>query len=124
MNIKYKLHLTDNYINTSKDEIISNLRLIVGEHESYIDEIEDENSKLHEQIEEYKNTIDSLREELEKTKNAYKIILDRYSQGINTYVSSDEYCKKFKEKIEELTKERDLYREHRDKLIRLLSQYV
>ena len=59
MNIKYKLHLTQNFIQNSRDEYVENLETEKGEMESYIEELEDQlsvaNDDLIETQEEYMN---------------------------------------------------------------------
>ena len=126
MNIKYKLHLTQNFIQNSRDEYVENLETEKGEMESYIEELEDQLSVVNDDLIETQKEYKQLENEYNELKENYKKLLDRYSIGINEYVHSDEYTQKFKDKIEELKKERDYYKEQRDALITRLTkiQYV
>lgn len=126
MNIKYKLHLTQNFIQNSRDEYVENLETEKGEMESYIEELEDQLSVVNDELADTQEDYEKLEDELKELKENYKELLDRYSRGINEYVHSDEYVQKFKDKIEELRTERDYYKEQRDALITRLTkiQYV
>ena len=126
MNVKYKLHLTQNFIQNSRDEYVKNLETEKGEMESYIEELEDQLSVVNDDLIETQEEYKQLENEYNELKENYKKLLDRCSKGINEYVHSDEYMQKFKDKIEELKKERDYYKEQRDALITRLTkiQYV
>ena len=122
MNIKYKLHLTQNFIQNSRDEYVENLETEKGEMESYIEELEDQWSVVNNNLIETQEKYKQLENEYNELKENYKKLLDRYSKGINEYVHSDEYVQKFKDKIEELKAERDYYKEQRDALITHLTK--
>ena len=126
MNIKYKLHLTQNFIQNSRDEYVENLETKKGEMESYIEELEDQLSVVNGDLIETQKEYKQLENEYNELKENYKKLLHKSSIGINEYVHSDEYVQKFKDKIEELKKERDYYKEQRDALITRLTnvQYV
>ena len=126
MNIKYKLHLTQNFIQNSRDEYVENLETQKGETESYIEELKDQLNVVNDDLIETKEEYKKLENEYNELKENYKKLLDKYSIGINEYVHSDEYVQKFKGKIEELKAERDYYKEQRDALITRLTkvQYV
>lgn len=124
MNIKYKLHLTQNFIQNSRDEYVENLETEKGERESYIEELEDELESVKDQLEDTQEDYEKLEDELAELRENYEELLDRYSRGINEYVHSDEYVQKFKDKIEELKTERDYYRSQRDMLITRLTTNI
>ena len=122
MNIKYKLHLTQNFIQNSRDEYVENLETEKGEMESYIEELEDQWSVVNNNLIETQKEYKQLENEYNELKENYKKLLDKYSIGINEYVHSDEYVQKFKDKIEELKAERDYYKEQRDAFITHLTK--
>lgn len=73
-NIRYKVHLTENYQNKSADKLISELKIKLAANEEYIKELEEEQhlKKLKGDVEYYKNLYEQHKAIGEEYKQKYK----------------------------------------------------
>lgn len=131
INVKYKCHLTENHQLQAADALIKKLKLKLGEAESYIQELEDEqapkiketkekNAKLHEENLRLKS---ELRQAL-KLSDGYKQIVDKitakYSEDLTKLkevpVIAD-LNKKHQDEVDKLQKDLELALKQRDAAI-------
>ena len=77
MNIKYKLHLTQNFIQNSRDEYVENLETEKGEMESYIEELEDQLSVVNDDLIETQEEYKQLENEYNELKETIPVFLDK-----------------------------------------------
>lgn len=115
INITCTAHLTENHQLKAADALISKLRETIAANECYIEELE-----LN--ISEQEKEIQILKQQLEDNKIALKKVQDKYSVDVNNFIKTDIVCQKYQQEIQELKKQRDNYRDQRDKLLYQISQ--
>lgn len=73
-NIKYKVHLTDNYQNQAADKLISKLLIRLSANEEYIKELEEQQQlkKFEGEVKYYKNLYLQHKNRCEKYKQKYE----------------------------------------------------
>jgi len=131
INVKYNCHLTENHQLQAADTLIKKLKFKLGEAESYIQELEDEqapkikeikekNAKLNEENQKLKS---ELKQAL-KLSDGYKQVVDkitaRYSEDLTVLKETSviaELNKKHQDEVDKLQKDLELALKQRDAAI-------
>lgn len=116
----FKAHLTDKHQIKAADELISKLRIELGQEKSYSDELKEEINQLNKEKNALLLTIDQLKTEVKKIK-------DRYSSDVNNTVKLDTVYQKQQSKILKLEEDLSIARSSRDaaiiELVKLREEY-
>ena len=116
INIHYRAHLTENYQMKTAQQLISKLKVQLGMEKGYSEELEEEITKLKEELEKERIRVDELESILEAEKLKIKKLYDKYSSDVQNAVKLDDVYQKQNKKLEEktveierLTKLKDMY---------------
>ena len=116
VNIHYRAHLTENYQIKTAQQLISKLKVQLGMEKGYSEELEEEITKLKEELEKERIRVDELESILEAEKLKIKKLYDKYSSDVQNAVKVDDVYQKQNKKLEEktaeierLTKLKDMY---------------
>ena len=116
----FKAHLTDKHQIKAADELISKLRIELGQEKSYSDELKEEINQLNKEKNALLFTIDQLKTEVKKIK-------DRYSSDVNNTVKLDTVYQKQQSKILKLEEDLLIAKSSRDaaiiELVKLREEY-
>lgn len=116
----FKAHLTDKHQIKAADELISKLRIELGQEKSYSDELKEEINQLNKEKNALLFTIDQLKTEVKKIK-------DRYSSDVNNTVKLDTVYQKQQSKILKLEEDLSIAKSSRDaaiiELVKLREEY-
>lgn len=116
-NVTFSAHLTENYKLKAADELISKLRLQLGQEKSYVEELEEELQLEREKYIDLENQLEAKNMELINEQSKVKVLYDKYSHDVQEAVKLDDVYQRQNKKLKESEEETVFWKNRAEKYL-------